>query len=33
MVSSSNTYALSAVEIETPLPLIWSMGIFNFSDD
>ncbi|XP_065354331.1 thiamin pyrophosphokinase 1 [Calliphora vicina] len=33
MVSTSNTYALCEVEVETNTPLIWSMGIFNFSDD
>lgn len=33
MVSTSNTYASSSVEIETDTSIIWSMGIFDFSDD
>ncbi|KAM7363744.1 thiamine pyrophosphokinase 1 [Cochliomyia hominivorax] len=33
MVSTSNTYATCSVEVETNTSLIWSMGIFNFSDD
>ncbi|XP_075146233.1 thiamine pyrophosphokinase 1 [Haematobia irritans] len=33
MVSSSNTYSSTEVEIETNSALIWSMGVFSFVDD
>ncbi|XP_013109728.1 thiamin pyrophosphokinase 1 [Stomoxys calcitrans] len=33
MVSSSNTYSCTEVEIETNSELVWSMGVFSFNDD
>ncbi|XP_061393659.1 thiamin pyrophosphokinase 1 [Musca vetustissima] len=33
LVSTSNTYASTLIEIETNSSLIWSMGVFYFGDD